>query len=372
MISSIILELFSIIALCFTICMAERHVIENKNNINYLAASITTIILLILEISTVLMEPLHRSEWAIPNRIANILGFSLSPAVPYILLLFSRKGKRAARYTKILEVPLYLNALACILSYKTGWIFSVSSQNYYTRGNLFLLPIVVSMFYYALMIKSAFKNSAEYENSDRKILILIVVLPVLAAVLQILYRDLLLTWNSAALSLLLYYIFLRELQFTYDIQTGVKNRAAFEKEMEQYVTNNKSATIFMLDLNSLKETNDVYGHKAGDELILSAAKAIRKCFLGIGKTYRIGGDEFCVICGAIPKQSAEDVLTNLDNLLVEVNQTRENKISIAYGYAFHNKKKSESIYSVLSRADRAMYIHKAKLKGRRRMKLDSL
>jgi GGDEF domain-containing protein len=37
-------------------------------------------------------------------------------------------------------------------------------------------------------------------------------------------------------------------------------------------------------------------------------------------------------------------------------------IVLAYGYAFYNKNESESIYSTFSKADKAMYIYKAKLK----------
>ena len=103
--------------------------------------------------------------------------------------------------------------------------------------------------------------------------------------------------------------------------------------MTQYGNSNQNAVIFMFDLNNLKETNDVYGHKAGDELILDAARSIKECFRNIGNTYRIGGDEFCVICEEIPKQLAERSLLQLDDLLIEVNQNRQNKIILAYGYA---------------------------------------
>lgn len=360
---SISLEVFAIVSLCFTISMAKRHVSDKKKNVNYRVTCMITILLLVLEIATILMAPSDNEKFVIPNRIANILGFSFSPAVPFSLLLFYYNENERTWRKIFMCIPLCLNALMCVLSYKTGWIFFVDSQNQYTRGSLFLLPAVISLFYYALMVRSAIKNSNEYEIEDRKTFIAIILLPLLASILQIIFRDLILIWSCAALSLLLYYVFLRELLFTNDIQTGVKNRAAFENEMTQYGNSNQNAVIFMFDLNNLKETNDVYGHKAGDELILDAARSIKECFRNIGNTYRIGGDEFCVICEEIPKQLAERSLLQLDDLLIEVNQNRQNKIILAYGYAFYNRKESESIYSALSQADKAMYTHKAKLKG---------
>ena len=89
MISLISTDVLAIIALCFTIRFAKRNVaVSNKKNIIYIYAAATTIILLVLEMITILMELSSNSKLMIPHRIANILGFSLSPIVPFILLFF--------------------------------------------------------------------------------------------------------------------------------------------------------------------------------------------------------------------------------------------------------------------------------------------
>jgi diguanylate cyclase (GGDEF)-like protein len=251
----------------------------------------------------------------------------------------------------------------CILSYKTGWIFFVNHQNQYSRGNLFLLPMLISMFYFILIVISLIKNTYEYEIDDRNILMAILFLPVLGTILQLLFRDLLLIWGSISISLLLYYIFLRELQFKHDVQTGIKNRSAFEKEMEQYLKGDKNAVVVVLDINNLKRNNDEYGHKTGDEIILHSANVLRESFAGIGKAFRIGGDEFCVICEEISQGLVDSALAKLEHSLSEINEQCNFQIKLAYGYAFYNKNESESIYSIFARADKAMYDHKAKLKG---------
>ncbi|MFA6940609.1 MAG: GGDEF domain-containing protein [Clostridiaceae bacterium] len=365
MISIISTDVLAIIALCFTIGLAKRNAaVNNKKNSIYILASVATIILLILEIATILMELSSNNKLLIPYRIANVLGFSLSPLVPYILLFFnSNRGRKYILRNYLLRLPLYINFFICIISYKTGFIFFVDAQNQYTRGELFLLPTIIGMLYYVLFVIAAIKNGAKYELEDKKVLIPILFIPVLGTILQILFEDLILIWSCSSISLLLYYIFLLEVQFKYDVLAKIKNRAAFEKKMEQYDKSDKNAAIVMLDLNNLKRTNDKHGHKAGDDLIFNAAKAIEESFMGIGTAYRIGGDEFCVICTEMPKESVDSALSKLDSLLIEVNQNRHIKIILAYGYAFYNKDESESIYSAFAKADKAMYIHKAKLKG---------
>lgn len=364
MMASINTDFLAIIALCFTICLARRNIIfNNHKNMIYISVTVTTIILLLLEIATVLMEYSSSSNLVIPHRIANVAGFSLCPVVPVFLLIFNKNMEKRNFYKSILALPLYFNTFMCILSYKTCWIFSVDAHNQYTRGKLFLLPTIISLFYFGLVVITLIKNSAEYENDEMKILITVFFIPVLGTIVQILYKNVLLIWISTAVSLLLYYIFLRELQFKYDIQTGIKNRSAFEKEMEKYLRDDINAAIVMVDLNNLKSINDKHGHKAGDEIIKCAAKIIEESFIGIGKTFRIGGDEFCVICKEIPRKLVDGALSDLDHLLIIANQKRDIKIVLAYGYAFYTKNESESIYSAFVQADKAMYTHKAKLKG---------
>jgi len=369
MISLISTDAIAIILLCFTISLAKRNVaVSNKKNRIYISASLTTITLLILEITTILIEFSSNNKLIVPHRLAVILGFSLSPVVPFILLFFKSSKEKNFLYNHLLLIPLYFNTFMCVLSYKTGFIFVIDTQNQYTRGNLFLLPTIIGIFYYMLFLKTIIKDIVKFEKEYKKVLFAVLFMPILAIILQILFKDLILIWSCTAMSLLIYYIFLLELQFKYDIQTKIRNRAAFEKEMEQNINSDKNATIVLFDLNNLKSTNDKHGHKAGDEIIFHAAKIIEESFMDMGKAYRIGGDEFCVICKEVTRELVDNALSNLDALLIKVNKNRDIKIVLAYGHAFNNKNESESIYSTFAQADKAMYTHKVELKefyGRR-------
>jgi len=361
MASSISIDVLAIIALCFTIIMAKRNIVlNNYKNVLYILAVATTIILLLLEIATIFMT--LSSNLVVPHRIVNIMGFALSPLVPFILLLFNNHKKNGIIYNSFLTLPIFFNAFMCILSYKTGWIFFVNAQNQYIRGNLFLLPTIISVFYFVLLAIAIIKNKIEYEKDEKKLLILILFIPVLGVMVQLLRKDVLAIWGSVSISLLLYYIVLRELKFKYDVQTRIKNRSAFEKEMKQYLKGDKNAALVVLDINNLKIINDRYGHKTGDEAIIQAAKIIQESFEGIGRTFRIGGDEFCVICKEVSPELVDNSLSILDQLLIAINQESNIKIVIAHGYAFYSKNESANIYATLAQADRAMYIHKADLK----------
>lgn len=107
MISLISTDILAIIALCFTINFAKRNVVvSNKKNMVYISAAATIIILLVLEITIILMNLSSNTTLVIPHRIANILGFSLSPLVPFMLIFFNINKNKNRFYNYLLPIPL--------------------------------------------------------------------------------------------------------------------------------------------------------------------------------------------------------------------------------------------------------------------------
>lgn len=77
-----------------------------------------------------------------------------------------------------------------------------------------------------------------------------------------------------------------------DTLTGLNNRNKFNQVMDgQWESGRLGIACF--DLNGLKETNDLRGHSAGDELLCRVAGELRKVFGD--RAYRTGGDEFVVV-----------------------------------------------------------------------------
>jgi diguanylate cyclase (GGDEF)-like protein len=107
-----------------------------------------------------------------------------------------------------------------------------------------------------------------------------------------------------------------------DPLTGVGNRLAWQEAVtaaaERYERDATGASFLLVDLNSLKETNDTFGHDMGDRLIQALAVALRAAIPLDAKLARIGGDEFAVLasgrderyCGAIVA-AVRDALSKL-------------------------------------------------------------
>lgn len=149
-----------------------------------------------------------------------------------------------------------------------------------------------------------------------------------------------------------------------DSLTGVENRAALTRDIQETkIKDLKSCWVFMMDLNNLKVCNDCYGHAAGDQYIMEAAAVISNVFGGSGHTYRIGGDEFCVV---LPRGTRPGCVLLQEQLEQEIrqvnNKEKKPQLGIAYGFAGYQEG-DQSIYDLMKRADKQMYIKKNAMKN---------
>ena len=147
-----------------------------------------------------------------------------------------------------------------------------------------------------------------------------------------------------------------------DRMTGINNRTAFEEQLqdiEDHAQDYDNAALIFMDVDGLKNTNDLYGHNAGDELIISAALCIKNVFATYGKCYRIGGDEFCVlIFDSI--ENMDELLKQMDQEIIKYNRNNRYYLSITRGVSFlkDTEGKQKKISDWKYEADQDMYCNK--------------
>jgi diguanylate cyclase (GGDEF)-like protein len=86
-----------------------------------------------------------------------------------------------------------------------------------------------------------------------------------------------------------------------DELTGLGNRRALNRDFEARIRVAEPDTellLAMFDLDGFKQYNDTFGHGAGDVLLARMGERLAAAVGAAGGTYRMGGDEFCVLAEA--------------------------------------------------------------------------
>ena len=149
-----------------------------------------------------------------------------------------------------------------------------------------------------------------------------------------------------------------------DPLTGLANRASLVPSLEQAVQrarrrNAKLAVVF-LDLDGFKQINDLYGHDAGDALLVDLAGRLRQHLRSSDLIARLGGDEFLVVLEEV--QDTGPVETVAKKLLAEAERPyavsgREATVTASIGISVFPDDAVDA-GALMKHADTAMYAAK--------------
>ena len=134
-----------------------------------------------------------------------------------------------------------------------------------------------------------------------------------------------------------------------DPLTGLPNRRVWDAELLRATGQQRLITVAVLDLDHFKAFNDTYGHPAGDRLLKETAAAWRDQLRPGDLLARIGGEEFALLLDC----DIDDALEIVERLRETVSHNRTCSAGIAV------RQPGETLDSVVTRADRALYEAKA-------------
>lgn len=98
----------------------------------------------------------------------------------------------------------------------------------------------------------------------------------------------------------------------HDSLTGLYNRMFFEAELKRLDTErNLPISIIFGDMNGLKLTNDIFGHDAGDQLLIKVAKVFKAVCRADDIVARVGGDEFTILLPKTNDDEAKNIISRI-------------------------------------------------------------
>ena len=151
---------------------------------------------------------------------------------------------------------------------------------------------------------------------------------------------------------------------TTDALPGLGNRALFQNMLEQPLTRNSGIDVIAIDIDFLKQTNDMAGHDAGDALIVAVAERLTAAAGPEANIARVGGDEFVILLTGAARErlSAVRQMIALSSGVPLRHSGHNLTISICAGHS-SSENKGVALARIFKQADLALYRAKAAGRG---------
>ena len=144
-----------------------------------------------------------------------------------------------------------------------------------------------------------------------------------------------------------------------DPMTGLLNKANSQKVLTRMCARS-TGVLMMVDLDSFKLVNDLYGHAMGDKILIRFADILRSVIRTSDVAGRMGGDEFIVFCQDVTEESlVKDKARQInDQIFAAAKEYMGEDMNIPLGAsvgAVEVPKEGTDFHELFEKADKALY-----------------
>jgi len=292
--------------------------------------------------------------------------YTLNPAICLLWSFYAdyqinRSKKHLRKLILPLSIPAGVNAILSFASMFGGYLFFIDEYNIYYRGPLFGLMASISFAYLVYTFIKIIQKQKKIKKQKFIPILFFAIPPFLGGIIQTFCYGVSLIWICTTISLLIIFINIQDRQLYTDYLTGLFNRRQLDYYLQQRFqsVNNESKLLsgIMIDLDSFKMINDMYGHYAGDQALEYTAKILKKTFRKDDFVARYGGDEFIVI---MEIKDVNDLYKAVERLKENIALFNKQKltpytINLSIGYDIFEGASEESVTEFLKRIDSLMY-----------------
>ncbi|MDD2457762.1 MAG: GGDEF domain-containing protein [Eubacteriales bacterium] len=305
----------------------------------------------------------------IMNQIGNVLLYIIN-LVPISIWLFytqtltSQKTRLFKISTILVQTVLVVNSLLAVVSLKTGWYFSVSPDNHYVRGPLFLVHASMALGIVVLSSGLIVLHRKLIPLRMTGLLLTYYAFPLVGSLIQIRFYGVSVTWPMTTLSVLFIYQHIIDNHLTTDYLTGTLNRRHFEKLMARKLVQTRPDQYLALiaaDIDHFKQINDRYGHGEGDRALQATVQILHQCLRHDDIIARVGGDEFYIILQSRSWINLDQTLARFHQAFAHYNETsgKPFTLQLSFGGVVYDKASHPTVQTLLEHADRRMYENKS-------------
>lgn len=297
----------------------------------------------------------------------------------FMLSWFAYAHHSFYRKSKIIKSMVYADAVAVILLiqfllafYKDDYFLAAAQDGTIGLGHinnilyLFMyFPVILSLI--ETIINYSDKTLYAYRENIRQFLVYGILFIATGALQYIFPKGNAIILGIMAADVYLYVVSNSSLVFR-DELTGLDNRRQLIRTLDEKMKAGGDWFLVIIDANSFKMINDVYGHSEGDRALTYISEALNTLsFEYKSLAYRYAGDEFVVIKEGRDEIETEAMCEQINICLKGICEIRSipYKLSISYGFVKYDENEHISIPDIIKDADEKMYVMKETVHGRR-------
>ncbi len=274
------------------------------------------------------------------------------PLTPYYLGCAFKKFENQKTIERLFILNIFIQALSFTPYFENNF------HQILKPGNTYIIYFSIFLYVLFCMFKSIYQVSKSYQSKSVAVFFInIFFITNFAIITQSISNGINTIFVTNTGNAIVLFCYFGSLVNKRDGLTSLLNRRCFESKIKSL----KHDRIFLfVDLNKFKEINDTHGHLVGDQILIEIADICLETFHHHARSYRIGGDEYCIIIN----KHFEEIEKLINNLHKNIDAKRSKNpilpsVSVGYGYYYHNK---NTVNDALNEADDMMYKLKNKHK----------
>jgi len=346
----------------FVILFTHQHINKRINKVTMLTVCIILVYAILVNIEAILGQKYYAyTETSIYIRILlSVICYICRPTF-LLLILYTAIGYVSKKKSVLLWIPIIFIALIYSTAFflrteDTALVFAIDAENVWHPGPFgFILYVVAGL--YALLLLHYTYQKFKNQNFEEGIIVAIeLVAALVGAAIESTQDQSLMLPNVLIICVLFYYLYMLIEHTKRDQLTGLLNRQSYFADIERF--KRQITAIISLDMNDLKIINDTKGHSEGDIALLQVSEQFSKSLIKGTKLYRVGGDEFEIMCVSIPEYKVVELI---DTIRTNVNVNTDYTVAIGYSYIKLDEKR-QPVQSLMVEADAKMYKNKSDIK----------
>ncbi len=304
------------------------------------------------------------------------VGYTLRPAIAYIILLLSSNESVIDKKNIFLFSLLPINTLIAFSAFWTGAAYSYSAANEFVRGPLGFSSQIISCIYLLFAVYQYVRNIHKKIRVENIVLIGSVFVIIFGFYVEAAFQLRGIGQMSMVLATMIYYMYLQtqvyhtymdtsmkirkdlEIEAKNDGLTNLLNKKAFLIEAEKQIQESKSSWgLIFFDLDDFRSVNNRFGHVVGDQLLVKIGQQLKAEFMPYDLISRFGGDEFWILLRRVSYEKLEEKMKEtLESMRIEYYYNNEKiRISASIGGVFIPSGTKIDLNEAIKIADDASY-----------------